>query len=674
MTLLRRPVSVFFLTGFSFLLLMFALLFGARIMMEDQYHDTRTALLQATLSTELDSMKRLVDSQARITRDMPHFSPEGTDQMIQHHLQSLLQPDRLDGAMLLSANGNPRDIKMQVALPDSLRQHIDELISEAAQANDGQAHSYYLRAQGKVWALVIASLHEASLSQAHGYLVYWRQLDDNYLATLADRYHFSLLKLQLPAANDSELSSSQTVITLDNGRAVVDWNHETPPFRLIYTAIGLGLMLTLALALLGVLLFRNLQRGNQDFRTLFNRNKALQLLVNPLDGSIVMASKTAADFYGHTVATLQRHTLFDITEDNPDILGLLKSSNPFRLRQRTAQGEERLVEIHSGQIMLAGEPLLYLIVHDVTQSHRASRALTRSEARFRAIFEDASLGILQLDSNGRILDANPAFCNMLGYPENNLLRWHWSDLVTGEEREATARTFQAMTDGVVDKLNHQQRFVQASGNVIWTQMNISPVNIQGESTTYVAMVENISERVALQQQLKELAARDPLTGLHNRRSMEEQASREQSWSRRHGQNLCVMIADIDHFKLINDNHGHSVGDIVLREFAIICQQYLRESDILCRWGGEEFVMLLTQTDLSQAAIVAERLRLAVSAMEIKAGRERLQLTISLGLSDWQAEDENFTDALERADGALYAAKRNGRNQVVSSPKEPLEEV
>jgi two-component system cell cycle response regulator len=164
----------------------------------------------------------------------------------------------------------------------------------------------------------------------------------------------------------------------------------------------------------------------------------------------------------------------------------------------------------------------------------------------------------------------------------------------------------------------------------------------------------------------EAAITDALTGLHNRRYMESHLSTlaEQAGSR--GKPLALMVLDIDFFKAINDGHGHDAGDDVLREFAVRIRKSIRGIDLACRYGGEEFVIVMPETDMHVAGMVAERLRKSIAGepFSVEKGAHRLDVTISIGIATLDRKGEPIADVLKRADQALYRAKRDGRNRVV----------
>ncbi|RON53559.1 GGDEF domain-containing protein [Pseudomonas frederiksbergensis] len=158
------------------------------------------------------------------------------------------------------------------------------------------------------------------------------------------------------------------------------------------------------------------------------------------------------------------------------------------------------------------------------------------------------------------------------------------------------------------------------------------------------------------------ALRDPLTGTGNRVAMDQTLEREIEMSRRHLQPLSLLMLDIDHFKRVNDSHGHSAGDEVLKNVAASIKGQLRNVDMVFRFGGEEFLILLSNTSREAAAMVGERLRSAAQAQEYIADGQSIELTVSLGCSTL-LPGESAESLLRRADSALYVAKREGRNRL-----------
>lgn len=170
-------------------------------------------------------------------------------------------------------------------------------------------------------------------------------------------------------------------------------------------------------------------------------------------------------------------------------------------------------------------------------------------------------------------------------------------------------------------------------------------------------------------ELSKLAATDPLTGLANRRSFDDALKRDISRAQRTGEPLCVLILDVDHFKVINDTHGHGFGDFVLTRIGDVLRSALRQGDFPARWGGEEFVALLPASPADGGKVVAERIRVTLEQTPIVAHGKTIRVTASFGVAEFvkDASADPIRPLIERADAALYEAKRTGRNKVVVAP-------
>ena len=164
--------------------------------------------------------------------------------------------------------------------------------------------------------------------------------------------------------------------------------------------------------------------------------------------------------------------------------------------------------------------------------------------------------------------------------------------------------------------------------------------------------------------LEETANRDELSGLYNRRKMDEILFREIAFSKRYGDPLSLMMMDIDYFKSVNDTYGHHAGDHYLVEFAKVLQNQVRLVDFVGRWGGEEFIILLPKTNAEQAKELAERLRYAVEMMQIESGRGLISRTVSIGIASAQSGKMDMDEIIRQADEAMYRAKQEGGNCIV----------
>ena len=212
--------------------------------------------------------------------------------------------------------------------------------------------------------------------------------------------------------------------------------------------------------------------------------------------------------------------------------------------------------------------------------------------------------------------------------------------------------------------------VQVPGRgTVWLLVDSTPLFRDGALESVYASFEDITQRVQLSNELRRQASTDELTGAANRRSLIARLQQEFDRFRRHPDTRCCVLAmDLDHFKRVNDTHGHAAGDAMLAHVAQLMRQQIRLVDLLGRSGGEEFLLLLPDTDLDAAAVLAERLRERVAAARLAHGEVTLGITLSIGVAVMAAGDASADDVLARADRALYDAKNAGRNAVRCAPR------
>lgn len=188
-------------------------------------------------------------------------------------------------------------------------------------------------------------------------------------------------------------------------------------------------------------------------------------------------------------------------------------------------------------------------------------------------------------------------------------------------------------------------------------------NSEGQYLGRVWFFRDITPQKQAAAALLEITRHDPLTGIANRRYFFERAQQEFARARRRQASLAIASFDIDHFKQINDSHGHAAGDEVLKSLCDNCQNFLRETELFARIGGEEFTILLPDTSLHGATQLAERLRRATEQIQLRYNEQDIALTLSIGVTVLKPTDQSIEDCLRRSDHAMYRAKQNGRNRV-----------
>lgn len=268
-----------------------------------------------------------------------------------------------------------------------------------------------------------------------------------------------------------------------------------------------------------------------------------------------------------------------------------------------------------------------------------------------ALIENMSEGVLVLDLNNRIVDVNPAARKELtpGFLLGDRAETSFSrlpDLVERFSDVAHARTEIIVEDAVLD-------------------LSISTLrDAKNRPMGRLVVWRDITEIKQAQKKLERLAITDELTLTHNRRHFMELAEKQISHARRRELPLTLAMIDLDYFKEINDRHGHPAGDKALAALAATLRWNVRDFDIVGRLGGEEFAVLMPETDGQSASQAAERLRAVVADAPIDLGTETVYVTLSLGLTEFADEEDTLSSMLYRADQALYRAKNTGRNRVV----------
>lgn len=266
--------------------------------------------------------------------------------------------------------------------------------------------------------------------------------------------------------------------------------------------------------------------------------------------------------------------------------------------------------------------------------------------------------VVVTDAKARITFANNAFFQLTGYGPSEVLGKTPAMLRSGQHDEAFyAELNTTIKAGRAFRATFTNR--RRDGTLYHAEQSISPIiDEKGRITHYISVSKDISERVLKEQSLQHEASHDPLTGLLNRRTGEQAVSAAVLAAHTTGRPLTLMMCDIDHFKQVNDQFGHTAGDRVIREVAQILRQALRGGDVVARWGGEEFLVLLDNCAQTQAMALAERICQRVAMhRDSDAGI----VTVSLGIAALTS-NEAVDELIARADNALYGSKHGGRNQ------------
>lgn len=307
------------------------------------------------------------------------------------------------------------------------------------------------------------------------------------------------------------------------------------------------------------------------------------------------------------------------------------------------------------------------ILHELIRLVPFAKAVMGTESAFDSLINAMPDLVFQKDTMGRYVNCNQAFADYVGRTREEVPGCLPTELFPARASEVLILDDQTVLR-TGETLRSERWASDSHGRrALFDTVKTPYYNKDGELVGLVGVSRDITKRYLMEQELRRLATTDALTGVLNRGSLLQKLRDEILRARRYKRALSVLLIDIDHFKSINDSHGHDVGDVALRQMASLCQESLRSSDIFGRYGGEEFLVILPESNLAHAMQIAERLRIRQETYFFKHKELQLHVTLSVGVSNVHLAD--LTDTLEallkRADVALYEAKKRGRNQCVS---------
>ena len=423
-----------------------------------------------------------------------------------------------------------------------------------------------------------------------------------------------------------------------------------------------------------------LRQAEERFRGAFETAAIGMALVSP-DGRLLQVNPSLCAFLGYEADELLSRSFQDITHpddldaDLHEVRALLAGEIvTYKLEKRYLHAEGRTVWALLSVSLVhdeTGEPLHFVSqIEDITDRKRTEAALREAEQRFRRAFEDSATGMALVaidgDNAGRFLEVNQALCEIAGHSPPELCAMRFWDFVHPDDVERIGPNVLALARGDIATHQAEVRFMGKGENRRWAAFNASLVrDAEGEPVHAVVHIQDITERKRFEGQLKHLADHDALTALFNRRRFAAELEREVLAANRYGSGGAVLVLDLDHFKLVNDAHGHAQGDKLIAEIAKALRKRLRATDTIGRLGGDEFGVILPWAGREQALNVAEELGEVVRAARVGSGLEGRRMTASIGVALF--EDRRDTgggeELLVEADIAMYDAKEAGRDQV-----------
>jgi diguanylate cyclase (GGDEF)-like protein/PAS domain S-box-containing protein len=303
---------------------------------------------------------------------------------------------------------------------------------------------------------------------------------------------------------------------------------------------------------------------------------------------------------------------------------------------------------------------------EITEKKLLEKQLNTSMKRFEAVVHNAYDGIISVDESHNIKLFNEAAQSMFGYNEEEIVGEPLTKLLPEQFRDKHNGYVEGFKKSQVDSRPMQTRApvqgLRKDGSEFAIEVTISKIRIT-DNVEYTAVIRDISEKNQLLKELIISSRKDSLTGLNNRRYFTDKLNAEITRAARFSRSFSLLMLDIDHFKSINDKFGHSCGDAALVNFSNALMNNVREVDTLCRWGGEEFIILLPEISKENSVLVAEKIRANIESLETQYEDNLVKFTVSIGLGYFSGDSIEINSIIKTVDQRLYNAKTSGRNRV-----------
>ena len=395
--------------------------------------------------------------------------------------------------------------------------------------------------------------------------------------------------------------------------------------------------------------------------------------LNDKDWTMVFLSQGCLELTGYTPEELiyGKTTYYDLIlpEDREkvyaqweiDVSAGMRSNDEYRIR--TKSGEIKWIWEQSIPIPAAEGPSPFSegFIQDISKTKKAEAALKASEEQFKAIFEEAPMGIGIFNNHtGKALQLNPKFGEILKRDVDELIGTDWSIYSHPQDIQENKDQLKSMIAGETAGFSLDKRMIRGDGSTIWVNMVITPYHLDTGESCHLCMMSDITFSKIKEQEIEYLSYHDSLTGLYNRRLFEEEMRRI-SISRKLP--VSIIMGDVNGLKLINDSFGHKAGDRLLQEAALLLRENCREEDFVARIGGDEFVIILEGADQQLTEQICNRILKSFRAYSSRKDKRTYYLSISLGSATKTSHDQTMDLLMKEADEKQYQKKHQMKKRV-----------
>jgi len=408
----------------------------------------------------------------------------------------------------------------------------------------------------------------------------------------------------------------------------------------------------------------NIQLNEQYYKSLFEENPDA-IFIFDLNGNFVVANKAVSN-YGFKVEELIDKPFkgFILPKDLEKVM-----AHFLRAVEGTAtncdctildkERQQREISITNIPIFVNEEIYgVYTIIKDITEHKKAQSDLMEAEAKYRSLIENSLVGVYIMQ-DGKLVYVNPRLCEMSGYKREDLLGLNVSDFIYPEDLPLVNENMHKRFNDEAGTMKYEYRAIRKDKSVITFELYGSKIVYEGRDAI-IGTVIDITERKNTEKMIKHMAYHDQLTDLPNRYLLREQLNEAIMASKQNNCRFALLFLDLDRFKAINDTMGHEVGDQVLIEIAERLKDSVGEKDIISRYGGDEFSVLLPESGEQRASQIASKILTKLS-LPLTFEHHEILITPSIGISLFPYHGENSDRLLKNADLAMYHAKSLGRN-------------
>ena len=411
-----------------------------------------------------------------------------------------------------------------------------------------------------------------------------------------------------------------------------------------------------------------LERSEDRFRVVFDESNDVICLLDG-EGCFIEASAAMERLFNWPSEEIRGRSIFELV--HPDELAALLAkfadflsggANDATFRLRDGRGEYRWIEAAGAD--LRGHPSVHAIVvslRDIGERMRSESELRVAQRRFRAAFDEAPIGMALATMEGQLFMVNRSLTNILGYPPGGLDGVAIADITHPDDMGFSRAEIHRLETGEITGYQMEKRYLHRDGHIVWVALSVSLV-IEPDGQNYmVGQIEDITQRRAIAEHLEHSAVHDALTGLPNRVYFVGRLDEALRRAEREGSHVGVLFLDVDRFKVVNDSLGHAAGDELLRAVADRLTESLRPDDVVARFGGDEFTILVERiVDEAAAMEVAERvLRILGHPVVLSHGETYVSASLGVAISQ---QGTSGAELLRNADTAMYVAKQRGRGR------------